>query len=168
MNETKEDRKSIYEIGFEIVASVPEENVESETSIIRNVITGSGASIIAEEAPHRQPLAYTIKKKTVSGSYEKFDQAYFGWIKFEVESSKIGTITKAIENHPSILRSIVISTVRENTYLGKRASAIIASLPYKPEQVEVKAEKHVEDKKEVAPMSVEDVDKSIDEMVKEA
>jgi len=168
MNDTKEDRKSIYEIGYQIVASIPEEKIGDEAGIVRGIITSSGASIISEEAPHRQPLAYTIKKKTVSGSYDKFDQAYFGWIKFEVETDKIDTITKAVEKVPSMLRSITVSTVRENTYLGKRASAIIASIPNKLEQGEVKADKLVEDKKEVVPMSVEDVDKSIDEMVKEA
>ena len=170
MNDTKEDRQSIYEIGYQIVASIPEEKIGDEAGIIRGIVTGSGASIIAEEAPHHQPLAYTIKKKTVSGSYDKYNQAYFGWIKFEVGANKIEAITKAVEKHPSILRSLAIATVRENTYLGKRASLIIASLPNKPEQpqIETKREKRVEEKKEVAPMSVEDVDKSIDEMVKEA
>ncbi len=170
MNDTKEDRQSIYEIGYEIVASISEEKVGDEAKIIRDIVTGNGASVIAEEAPHRQPLAYTMRKKTVSGSYDKFDEAYFGWIKFEIGSDKVEIITKTVEKHPSILRSLVISTVRENTYLGKRASAIAASLsPVRPENVEaMRSEKHVEDKKEATPMSVEDVDKSIDEMVKEA
>lgn len=168
MNDKKEDRSSIYEIGYQIVASVPEEKVEEEAGIIRGIITGAGASVIAEEAPHRQPLAYTIRKKTVSGSYDKFNEAYFGWIKFEVASDKIEPITKAVEKHQTVLRSLVISTVRENTYLGKSAPAIIASLPNKPEQVEMKREKLVDNKKDAVPMSVEDVDKSIDEMVKEA
>lgn len=170
MNNVKEDRDSIYEIGYQIVASIPEEKVKEEADIIRGIITGSGASIVAEEAPHHQPLAYIIKKKTVSGSYDKYDRAYFGWIKFEVETDKIEAITKAVEKHPSVLRSIVIKTIRENTYLGKRASLIIDSLPNKPEQpqIDTKKENRVEDRKEAVPMSVEDVDKSIDEMVKEA
>ncbi len=150
------------------MAGIPEEKVGDEANIIRGIVTGSGAEVIAEEAPHRQPLAYTIRKKTVSGSYDKYDQAYFGWVKFEVGTDKIEVITKAVENHPSILRSFAIATVRENTYLGKRASTIINSLPNKPEQVEVKIEKRVENKKPAVPMSIEDVDKSIDEMVKEA
>lgn len=170
MDDTKEDRISIYEIGYQIVPSIPEEKIGDETNIVRGIVTDAGASVIAEEAPHRQPLAYTIKKKTVSGSYDKFDQAYFGWIKFEVGTDKIEAITKAVENHPSTLRSFAITTVRENTYLGKHASQIIASLSNKPEQtqIETKREKRVEEKKEAVPMSVEDVDKSIDEMVKEA
>lgn len=167
MNDTKEDRSSIYEIGYQIVPSIPEEKVPEEEAIIRGIVTDAGASIIAEEAPHRQPLAYTIKKKTVTGSYDKFNEAYFGWIKFEVNTDKIAAITKAVEIVPSVLRSFTMTTVRENTYLGKRASQIIASLPNKPEQTEVR-EKRVEEKKEVVPMSVEDVDKSIDDLVKEA
>jgi ribosomal protein S6 len=168
MDDTKEDRQSIYEIGYQVVASIPEEKVGEEADKIRKIVTDSGASIIAEEALHKIRLAYTVRKKTISGSYNKYDEAYFGWVKFEVGSSKIEAIGKAIENLPSVLRSLVVTTVKENTYLGKRASAIAASLSGKPEPAEIKVETRMEDKKKTVPMSVEEVDKSIDEMVKEA
>ena len=91
--------------------------------------------------------------------YEKFDEAYFGWLKFEVASNKIEAIKKAVEAVPSVIRMLLITTVRENTYLGKRAPAIAG-----------KAAVPGEDKKEsvvAAPATVEDMDKSIDALVKE-
>jgi ribosomal protein S6 len=102
-------------------------------------------------------LAYTIRKKTVAGSYDNHDEAYFGWVKFEVDSGLIENIKKAVENHSKVIRMLLISTIRENTYLGKKAPAFVTT-----EKVAV------EDKKDVTPVSIEEMDKSIDAMVKEA
>ena len=159
MNDVHEDRLTVYEVGY-LLVSVPEELVSAEADKVKKLIADAGASIITEELPHRQRLAYTIRRKTVSGSYDKYDEAYFGWVKFEAGSSKVEAMKKAIELIPSVLRMILITTVRENTYLGKRATAIMPK--------GVGAAPIVEDKKDAAPVSIEDMDKSIDDMVKEA
>ena len=112
MNDTHEDRPTVYEIGYLIATSVPEEHVPAEADKVRKIVTDAGASIIAEEIPHRERLAYTMRIKTVSGSYEKYDEAFFGWVKFELGSSKIEAIKKAVETLPSMLRMLLITTVR--------------------------------------------------------
>ena len=158
MDEMKDDRLAVYEIGYLIATSVPDEKVPAEAEAIKKIITGAGSSVIAEEAPHRQPLAYTMRVKSVSGSYEKYDEAHFGWFKFQVASNKIEGIKKAVETMPSVVRMLLITTVAENTYLGKRAPAIAS-----------KAAVPGEEKKDAAaaPATVEDMDKSIDALVKE-
>ena len=163
MSATTHEDKSIYEIGYLIVSSIPEEKVPEEAESIKKIITDAGSSVITEEAPHRQELAYTMRRKTVSGGYEKYDAAYFGWVKFEVAAGEIEAIKKAIEIHPSILRTLVVTTVREATYLGKRASAMItasgiASAP---------GVGAMDKKDAAAPATIEEMDKSIDNMVKE-
>lgn len=168
MTDINKDRTAIYEIGYLIATSVPEEKVASEAEALKKIVTDAGSSVIAEEAPHLEQLAYEMRKKTVSGSYDKYDRAYFGWVKFEVGTDKIESIKKAFEVTPSVLRTLVMTTVRENTYLGKRAAHAIASeIAAKPDAVEVKTAK-IEDKEVVAPATVEEMDKSIDAMVKEA
>jgi len=180
MNETNNgvENSSIYEIGYLVVPSVPEEKIPEETEALRAIIIAVGAVIIAEEVPRRQRLAYEMRKKTVSSAYDKYHEAYFGWFKFELATDKIDGLKKAFENRPSVLRLLVVSTVRENTYLGKRASAVAAEFAGKDEAVAVEkstdrvVEKKVaaaeKPKKETAPASIEEMDKSIDEMVKEA
>ena len=159
-----DDRIAIYEIGYLIVSSVPEEKVSGEADAIKELITKEGSSVIAEAAPHKQHLAYTMRRKTVGGSYEKYDSAFFGWVKFEVGSDKIESIKKAVELHPSVLRALLLSTVRENTYLGKRAEAVAQELV--ATQV---VDAPVEIKEPVTPpATIEEMDKSIDAMVKEA
>lgn len=173
---THEDRMSVYEIGYLITPSIPEEKVPAEVEGVKRIIAAAGASVLAEEAPHLLKLAYEIRRKTMAGSYDKFTEAYFGWIKFEAGSSAIETAKKAIEILPSVLRMLLITTTRENTYLGKHAPAIAAEIggrkavtaekaPSKP--FEAKAGAKTETGSD-APASVEEMDKSIDAMVKEA
>ena len=173
---THADNLSVYEIGYLIIPSVPEEKVPSETETITKIITSTGAKMVADEAPHRTKLAYEMRKKNVSGSYEKYNEAYFGWIKFEVGSDIIETIKKAVEIHPTVLRMLLTTTVRENTYLGKRAPAIAAEIAMKKdimndkvEDASISVEKRGTPSKVVVEhASIEEMDKSIDEMVKEA
>lgn len=161
MNENKQDRLSVYELSYLIASSVPEERVGDEYAKLNKIIADSGAVMIAEEQPKLEDLAYTIKKKTVAGSYDKFDKAYFGWVKFEVNPSKIDLIKKSSELIDSFIRVLVITTIKENTYLGKRASAT--------NELEVEVvEKAPEVQETETTASPEEIDKSIDAMVKEA
>lgn len=164
----RDDRMSVYEIGY-LLAGLPEERVEAEAAGVREVVTRNGGSIVAEEAPHHEKLAYTMRKKTVSGSYDKYDEAHFGWIKFEVVSGKINAIKKEVEVIPAVLRLLVTTTVRENTYLGKRAPLIAATFSRKPMGAgDVEAAPVVRKEAPIAaPATIEEMDKSIDEMVKE-
>ncbi len=173
MNDTQSDvREGVYEIGYLLVSSVPVEKISAEADAIRAVITKSGAAVIAEGAPHEEKLAYQIRKKTVSGAYDKYDMAYFGWIKFSAGSDKVEDMKKVIEAYPTVLRMLMISTVKENTFLGKHASAIaeefMPSIKRSNERAPFVAK--VEPAKDVvaAPASAEDIDKSIEAMVKEA
>ena len=159
MNDMHEGRLSVYEIGYLIVPSVPEEKVPAEEAAIQKLIADTGAEVLAEEAPRRIPLAYTMRVKMVSGAYDKHDEAYFGWIKFEVGSDKIEALKKAVELMPSMLRMMVMSTVREATYLGKRAASMLAK-PAIAVTEETKAAP-------AAPVTIEEMDKSIDALVKE-
>lgn len=162
----REDRTSVYEIGY-LLAGLPEDRVAADAAGVKEIIAKNGGEVIAEEAPKHERLAYTMRKKTVSGSYDTYDEAYFGWIKFEASPSKLEAMKKAVEAFPTVLRMLAITTVREITYLGKRAPAIAATgyvrRPAAPEgDATAKAAAPA-----AAPATIEEMDKSIDEMVKE-
>ena len=165
MDENHDDRQSVYEIGFLIATSIAEENVPAEYDKIKKIVADAGASVIADDAPHKMRLAYTMRRKTVAGSYESYDEAYFGWVKFELGSSSIEAVKKEVETLPSVLRMLLITTVSEPTYLGKKAPAIAAVFSPKRTASEGAGG---EAKKNAAPATVEEMDKSIDDMVKEA
>jgi len=166
MQDKKEDRLAVYEIGYLIASSIPEEKLGAEVDVMKKIITDAGATIVSEEMPQEQDLAYTIRRKTVAGSYEKFDKAYFGWVKFEVSSSSIEAIKKAVEIIPSVVRMLMISTVKENTYLGKHVP-VVGSKGIIADD-EKAASDVVAPVVSAAPATTEEIDKSIDDMVKEA
>lgn len=161
MNHEKEKDLSVYEIGYLIASSIPEEKIPETAEAIKKIIVDAGAVVLSEEAPVHQQLAYTMRRKTVSGAYDKYDNAYFGWVKFELGSHVVEEVKKVIEIHPAILRMILITTIRENTYLGKRAVAALNKADAIPME-------KADDKKVAAPATIEEMDKSIDDMVKEA
>ncbi len=158
MEDNHDDRQTVYEIGYLILSTVTEDESLHEADKLKKIIADSGAVIIAEETPHKERLAYTMRRKSVAGSYKNYDEAYFGWVKFELAPSRVEAVKKSVASLPSILRMILVTTLRENTYLGKRALA----LTIRPSPVP--------DEKTPAPpsaASIEEMDKSIDEMVKE-
>lgn len=155
----REDGVKVYEIGYLIVPSVPAEKVEAEVSAIKSLITKQKGQFIAEEFPQLRPLAYTMAKQ-VGSSRQKFDEGYFGWIKFELDVAALPEIKEAMDINEKVLRYLLINTVKENTYLGQKA------LPKEEGKTEVETD--ASEKKEDDSSSVEEIDKTIDSMVKES
>ncbi len=147
-------RAEIYEVGFHIVPIVSVDALPAEVTAIRSLIESNGGAVIAEDAPKTRSLAYTLSRM-VAGKKEKFDTAHFGWIKFEMPASSISAVKEGLDKTSNILRYLIIKTVRENTM----ASQI------KVQKADEK--KPAEDAKPTPKMSEEDMDKTIDELVKE-
>lgn len=158
----KEEKMQVYEIGYMLVSSIPEEKVASEVATLKEILSKKGADFIGEEAPELRTLAYTMVKK-IGPTNHRFDKGYFGWFKFELPAKEIEGIKKAFEENPNMLRMLLITTIRENTYLGKKSPVPMSEVP-----ADVPVEPGVELAGEPVVASVEDMDKSIDAMVKEA
>jgi ribosomal protein S6 len=149
-SESKKDSK-VYEISYILVPSLPQEKIGEQTAALTAILAQYSAVVIDEEAPSLISLAYEMEKK---------DQGYFGWVKFYCSPSVIEEIRKAFDQNPHILRTLAVSTVREKTYLGKRAKS--------DNKTENKIENKAEEKTAKAIPDFAAVDKSIDEMVKGA
>lgn len=159
----KEDRSQVYEIGYLLVSSIPEEKVADEVNSLKEILSKKGAEFISEEAPELRTLAYTMIKK-IGPSNHRFDKGYFGWFKFELSAKEIEGIKKTFEANVNMLRMLVISTIKENTYLGKKSPVPMPEVP-----VEAPVDSVESGLDPVATSAVvDDMDKSIDAMVKEA
>ena len=158
----KNSAEKIYEVGYHIVSSVSEEQIPAEVEKIKGYLAKEKAIIIGEEAPKLRPLAYSIKK-AFGGSYKVFDKAYFGFIKFELpEDSDVRTIDAAMKSNESVLRYIVIKTVRENTMYSPKIT--IFSDKDAKIKTTFKEDKIVKGEKTA---TAEEIDKSIDALVAE-
>ncbi len=148
------DEKQVYEIGFHIVPTVAEEKLGDEVSVIRNAVEQGGGIVISEEFPKMRDLTYVMQKyiDTKKVSYEK---AYFGWIKFEGAPELAQEIKKSADEHPQVLRYLLIKTIRENSLLTKPKERV--------EREEKKDD--VSETKVKGKIDEETIDESIEELV---
>jgi len=151
MEKTADRDVKVYEIGYLIVPSIPEEKVAGEVIAIKDILNKHKAEVIADESAILRPLAYTMIKK-IGTVNRRFDSAYFGWIKFEAAPVEVRLIEKEVKEVESILRLLLINTVREHALLSNKLNL-------------ESADKNVSEAGPKRPVSTEDMDKSIDKTV---
>jgi ribosomal protein S6 len=156
----KEGGAQVYELGYHIVSTVAEENLPKEVEALKAIVLKDGGSLVSEGEPKLINLAYSMTK-SVADIKKKFNTAYFGWIKFETKSELMPMIKKAVDAYPNVLRYLLIKTVRENTMFTPKLNVRSANKEETP-----KAKKSIKTEEKKA-TSVEDIDKSIDELVQE-
>jgi ribosomal protein S6 len=149
----------VYELGYLLVPTLAEEKVRDAAQKIKNTLSQFGATIISEDSPVLIDLAYTMAK-TIENKKEKFDEAYFGWIKFEVLPEGLASVKNWCDNEVDLIRFIIIKTVRENTVSSKKSLAKDSAKKRQPVLTEeVEAPKEVIDEKVI--------DEQIEELVAE-
>ncbi len=151
----------VYELGYHIVSTVAEENLPKEVETLKATVLTDGGSLVSLGEPKLINLAYPMTK-SVADIKKKFTTAYFGWLKFETRSELMPLIKKTVDQNPHILRYLLIKTVRENTLYTPKLNV---RAPGKDE-TPVKAKKSIKTDEKKA-TSLEDIDKSIDELVAE-
>ncbi len=113
----------VYELGYHLVPAVGDEGTAAAVDAIKKLL--GDVEVIAEGAPAKMALAYTIERAT-QGKREKFTESYFGWVKFATERDTIPPIEQKLRGMDTILRYILINTVREDTMQQPRR-AVFAS-----------------------------------------
>ncbi len=151
----KTDSSKIYELGYILVSSLPDEKISSEVESLKGLLTKNGGEVISSEDPILIDLAYSMTK-VVSAERQKYSRGYFGWIKFEGEPESLAAIKKELDLSATMLRYLIVKTVRENTLLNGKM------VLRQEEREEVMAEEAIS---EEAVLDVPEVDKAIDELV---
>lgn len=113
----------VYEIGYHVVPTVGDEGVSKTVEAVRKAL--GEAEIINEGFPQKMTLAYVIER-AAQGKREKYAEAYFGFIKFATDRETLAAAKQKIEAMPSILRSLVVETVREDL-MQQKQRAVFAS-----------------------------------------
>lgn len=120
---TTEDRlPEVYELGYLVLPSIPEDKLPDTVNSIKEIVKKAGGTEIDSESPIKQTLAYQMSK-TVGASRYVVNDAYIGWIKFEIDGSKVETIREKVAKLDEILRSLVIKTTRETHFTFAQALA---------------------------------------------
>jgi ribosomal protein S6 len=147
----------VYELGYLLVPTISEENMPAAYSNLKDLVVSLGGEIISDDMPKIITLAY-VMAKVIQNVRNKFDTAYFGWVKFEMNPEKVLELKKKLDIDPNFIRFLILKTVRENTIAAKR----FIHKDFKRKTTTVKKEGENETS---APIDKEEIDKEIDAMV---
>ncbi len=154
--ESDEELK-VYELGYLIVPTVPEEHLGAEVQKLKEVITAKKGTFVSEDFPKLRTLAYTITKH-VGGRNIKCDRAYFGWLKFSMPAENSELLKNDLDRNGNVLRYLHIKTVKESTlFTGRQFGSRTDAAP-------IQAPKKVQ-KEELTETSMAQIDKEIEGLV---
>ena len=153
-----EKEPKVYELGYLLVPTLSEEEEMPRVyGDLKELVSSLGGVFIMDEMPKMIDLAYEMEK-VFKNVRSKYTNAYFGWIKFDMEPDQIDAMKEKLDLDGNVLRYLVTKTVRENTIAGRKfgvTASVIKKAPEKPaEEGEPAAE--IDDK---------EIDKEIDAMV---
>lgn len=114
------DTRPIYEVAFHVVPTVDEAKVGDTVEAIRATLAKGDAEIIKDQFPQKMTLAYTVER-SAAGKREKYNESYFGFIKFAIEREHIPALEAVLRGSKEILRHLLIETTREEPVIARRA-----------------------------------------------
>ena len=156
-NEISGGDARVYELGYLLASTIPEENVPASYGNLKEMIVSFGGTVIADEMPKMIPLAYTMEK-VISNIRHKWNNAYFGWTKFTMLPEKVLELKKKLDLSPELVRFLIIKTVKENTIAARRYVGRDSAYRRTPSASKAEGE-------EAPPINKEEIDKEIDAMV---
>lgn len=148
----------VYELGFLLVPTIAEEHLSEKFQTLKDLISSHGGQFISEDFPKMIPLQYEMLK-VISNKNHRFNDAYFGWIKFDMEPEQVLLLDEEVKRSTDIIRFLLIKTVRENTVIGKKTLGKTEG----KKRTSSKGDEEVV----VADISPEQIDKEIDALVEE-
>lgn len=149
----------VYELGYHLLGNMTDEEVSDEVSKIHALIEKNKGKVISEGLPELVDLSYEIAKRIETKNL-RFNKAFFGWVKFEVEIAKILDVKSKMETAEKVLRFLLIKTVKENTMYTPKI-AVFKKDVAKDDKEEIVSDVVVEK----TPVSEALIDKSIDELL---
>ncbi len=156
-NEILENTNSkVYELGYLLTPTIKEEDIGVNYGNLKELVSSFGGEIIMDEMPKIISLAYAMQKVT-SNVRKKFNTAYFGWIKFIMNSQKVLELKKHLDFDANFIRFLMLKTVKENTIATKRFA--------RRETYTRKPKTKSSENETVVSINKEEIDKEIDAMV---
>lgn len=118
-NEELDLKTQVYEVGYLLVPTLGEEEVPAVYSSLKDLIVSLKGELISDEMPKMMPLAYEMLK-VIQNVRNRFNTAYFGWVKFEMDTESVLELKKKLDFDSNIIRFLLVKTVRENTLAPKK------------------------------------------------
>ena len=144
--------KRLYEVGYLLMPLIPEDKLADEVNVLRSHIESAGGLITTEEQPKTRHLGYDIRQRGIVSKKLRFEEAYFGWMRFQASGTEVLAITDAFDKNDKILRSLIIKPVKDVPRVPRM------NIVSKPKTEAIKKDKK-------STMSDTELDKEIDQLL---
>jgi ribosomal protein S6 len=125
---TTEDRELVvYELGYLLLPSIPEDKLGDAVDTIKKIVTKAGGQVLDGEDPFLIELAYDMHKVVGAVKHIAKD-AYIGWFKFESEPKDISSIDTELKNTGEVLRHLLVKAPRETAFTFAKAREAMKKL----------------------------------------
>lgn len=116
--------KKVYEVSALFVPQLSEAELSQGVESLKTKLASLESEIISEGAPVHIKLAYTVEKH-INNKIRRADYAHFYWVKFATlpENVKALEAFLKLEMGETIVRYLLVKTVRENTVLTELTEA---------------------------------------------
>lgn len=105
----------VYELSYLLLPSLPAENLPQVVSKIQSAVEKGGGKVFDSEEPFLKTLAYNMSK-TIGASHYVVNNAYIGWLKFDVLPEQVEAIKSTVEKMEEILRFLLVKAERETRF----------------------------------------------------
>ena len=139
----------LYELAYILDPGIAEEHLAEHAGKITGVIEKHKGALVLADNPKLRGLAYSIERAT-GGKRQKFNQGYFGWVKFTVSPTAVPMIEKEVKAMTEVIRDMLIHTVK----------SVAPYVPRKP-----RATESVEGDKPLEKPTEAELDKEVDELI---
>ncbi len=108
-----------YELGYILVPTVPESEVATAVTTLKTALAAVEGTVLSESETEFIDLAYQIEKN-VKSKKMKWNQGYFGWIKFTAAPETLEALKKSLDANLELMRYMLIKTDVENNVVFKK------------------------------------------------
>lgn len=129
----------VYEVAYIFVSDLTDEEAAEKAESLKKAIAAQGGSFVSEEAPYIRELAYEMVR-VIKNVNTRFNDGYFGWIKFEMDPSMINAFDKKLALDEEIVRFITVKADREVNVYTKKLSTKVKDLVSADDVVETAPE----------------------------
>jgi len=160
-HEDKEKTAVAYELGYHLVPSLGEDDLALRVTDLQKAIAALGGSILSEGEPQSFTLSYTMHKMR-AGKWDRYDSSFLGWIRFELEPSKLAELKDTLEHNEHLIRYLLIKLdpIALMPEPEKKPQVETGEVATEPKQLEKK-----QDTEEKGEVSEEELDKQIEQLI---
>lgn len=118
INETITDSR-VYELSYILVPTMTEDEATTKIDELKKSVATLGGSFISEETPYMRELAYEMIR-VIKNANHRFNDGYFGWIKFEISPENLAVLDKQVRLDEDIVRYMTLKADRDVNIFTKR------------------------------------------------